>query len=47
MIMRLIDICLLRWDGTVEWRTIYWGKKNLDIHRKDGDIILYTERGYV
>jgi hypothetical protein len=41
--MRRIRICLLKWDGTIEWRVIQWGKRHLDYHRKDGDVIFYFE----
>jgi hypothetical protein len=41
--MRRIRICLLKWDGTTEWRVIPWGKRHLDYHRKDGDVIFYFE----
>jgi hypothetical protein len=41
--MRRIRICLLKWNGTTEWRVIPWGKRHLDYHRKDGDIIMYFD----
>jgi len=41
--MRYIHICILLWNGKTEWRVIPWGKKHLDLHRKDGDIIMYRE----
>ncbi len=41
--MRHLKILLLKWNGTTEVRVIPWGKKLLDIHRKEGDIIMSEE----
>ena len=38
--MRYLKVCLLTWDGNTEWRLIPWGKKHLDLIRKEGHIIM-------
>jgi hypothetical protein len=41
--MRFIQVQLLLPGGRIEWRTIPWGKKHLDVIRKEGVIIGYRE----
>ena len=37
--MRMIHVWILKPDGTTQWHTIPWGKKHLDVIRREGVII--------
>jgi hypothetical protein len=37
--MRMIHVWILKPDGTTQWYTIPWGKKHLDVIRREGVII--------